>query len=73
MRIRAIVVMASNKLIRRITRNLDEDNYSPAGLWMGVPIFTGVPKLGVPSGFQLKDCIRGVRALPQPWPAKLLA
>ena len=40
---------------------------------MGWPVGMGVPKLGVPSGFQVKGCMRGLRVLPQPWPEAELA
>ncbi len=37
-----------------------------AGFGSGCPSGTGVPKCGVPSGFQVKGWMRGERILPQP-------
>lgn len=47
--------------------------YSPAGLSNRLPGVTGVPKLGVPSVFQVKACMRMFRFSEQPSPLLLLA
>ena len=47
--------------------------YSPLGRVSAVPRAMGVPKLGVPSAFQVNFCIRGLRVSPQPWPLSGLA
>jgi len=38
------------------------------GMTSGTPAFTGSPKLGVPSSFQVNFCALGDRSRPQPCP-----
>jgi hypothetical protein len=49
------------------------DYWLDAGFANGWPVLTGVPKSGVPSGFQVKRCILGDRLFPQPSPGFELA
>ncbi len=46
---------------------------SPAGAVSAMPVRAGVPRLGLPSPFQLNFCARVVRPFPQPPPDELLA
>lgn len=46
---------------------------SPEGDGRRVPRATGVPKLGVPSAFQVNFWARVVRLMSQPWVVELLA
>src|SRR6185437_2334182 len=64
---RVMIVMASRRARMGECFLRVKDNYSPLGFVRGVLIFTGVPKLGEPSAFQVKRCMRGIRLLPQPW------
>ena len=47
--------------------------YSPEGMVKAAPVLTGMPKLGVPSVFQLIFCIRIFLVGPQPWPVVVFA